>query len=158
MAGSRFDDVVADESLSACPSPPRRSRTEPHSSNVDAAARTTAASAPSVAGTAFTEAIMAMPAAAVALTRAMAGMYLGKTVGYPIPQAGYLADIRRNGADHTGGHGKQAGRSQNLKRFGHFLLPNPTPEVLSFNDEDLSFNDEERKPLARTPFRLSAIA
>jgi hypothetical protein len=67
---------------------------------------------------------MAMPAAAVALTRTMAGMYLGETVGYPIPQAGYLADIRRNGADHIGGHGEQAGRSQNLKRFGHFYLPN----------------------------------
>jgi len=63
---------------------------------------------------------MAMPAAAVALTRTMAGMYLGETVGYAIRQTGYLADIRRSGADHTDGHGEQAGRSQNLKRFGHF--------------------------------------
>jgi hypothetical protein len=67
------------------------------------------------AGTAFTEAIMAMPAAAVALTRSMAEMYLGETVGHAIRETGYRADIRRSGADHTDGHSEQAGRSQNLE-------------------------------------------
>jgi hypothetical protein len=70
-----------------------------------------------LAGTAFTVAIVAMVAATVAPTIGMATMYPSDTVGYTIFQTGYLADIRRSGADHTDGHGEQTGRSQNLKRL-----------------------------------------
>jgi hypothetical protein len=83
---------------------------------------------------------MAVPAAAVTATRRMAVMYLGETVGCAIRQTGYLADIRRSGADDTGGQGEHAGRSQDLEPFRHFN----SPKHSSFEEEERICSREHR--------------